>query len=279
MPVLDTVSSDSTLQNVAAMLWCKRNDSMQYSAFADAADLEGHRETALLFLAMARSEQVQAESLVKVVRKMGEVSEVADVLFADAPIQVQGIRKNLATAIAFESRECKTMYPNFMKIAESQGYPEARRVFQNTLESDEEHLRMCGEALAALPEASQNERQPSARAQEPRATKPTSILLECTPWYWLRSYPPNGSRFLMEAPLGVSSRASRPRAAVRMPYFVCPRCGYMIEDFNYLRCRGCSSATCCGCACVRAQRMRLSGKRKRATLLQVRQTGTSDSHA
>lgn len=276
MPIFETISRGSTLQNVGAVLQCKRNDCEKYSAFADIADREGYQKAALLFRAMARSEQVQAEALVSIIRKMGGTAEATDV-----PLAVQSTRQNLATAVAVERRECKDMYPIFIEIAEAEDCLEAKRAIQNTLEADEEHLRMCNAALTALPEGSPNDdwatRQPSVQRTIPKPIKPTPTLLECTPWYWLRSYPPNGSRSIFVVPLGCSSRERKHlRAAPKMPYFVCPRCGYMIEASNYLRCRSCASATCCGCACVRAQRMRLAGKRKRAALLQIKETEVPD---
>lgn len=90
----------------------------KYLAFADKADAEGHKQVAKLFRAAAAAETVHAHAHL---RALGGIKSTTE---------------NLQEAIAGETHEFNSMYPQMIEEASSEGFAVALRSFSfaNTVE-------------------------------------------------------------------------------------------------------------------------------------------------
>jgi rubrerythrin len=90
----------------------------KYLAFADKADVEGHKQVAKLFRAAAAAETVHAHAHLRVLGG------------------IKSTKENLQEAITGETHEFVKMYPQMIKEASSEGFDPALRSFSfaNTVE-------------------------------------------------------------------------------------------------------------------------------------------------
>jgi rubrerythrin len=110
----------------------------KYLAFAKQAEKDGYPQAAKLFRAAAEAETVHAHAHL---RTLGEIKSTAD---------------NLKAAVAGETFEFKSMYPDMIKTAEAEGNKAALRSFTFANEVEKVHARLYQKALdnlSSLPEA------------------------------------------------------------------------------------------------------------------------------
>jgi rubrerythrin len=109
----------------------------KYLAFAAKADVEGYRQVAKLFRAAAAAETVHAHAHLRV---LGGIGSTAD---------------NLKEAVAGETHEFKSMYPQMIATAEEAGNKTAVRTFTYANAVEQVHADLYQKALDnldALPE-------------------------------------------------------------------------------------------------------------------------------
>lgn len=104
----------------------------KYLAFAKKADQEGYPQVAKLFRAAAAAETVHAHSHLVVA---GGINATAD---------------NLKEAIAGETHEFTSMYPEMIKQAEAEGNAKAVRTFTFANEVEKIHAALYQKALADM---------------------------------------------------------------------------------------------------------------------------------
>lgn len=106
----------------------------KYTAYAKKAEAEGKLNAAKLFKAASDAETLHALKEFEVAGKVGGTSE------------------NLKDAVAGETHEYKSMYPDFIKEAEEEGNKAAVTVFTFAMKAEEVHARLYQEALENLNE-------------------------------------------------------------------------------------------------------------------------------
>ena len=104
----------------------------KYLAFAEKADREGHPQVAKLFRAAAAAETVHAHAHL---RTMGGINNTAE---------------NLKEAIAGETHEFKSMYPEMIAAAQAEGNKAAERSFTYANEVEKIHAALYQKALDNL---------------------------------------------------------------------------------------------------------------------------------
>ncbi len=137
--------SSDTLANLQAAYNGESNAHARYLAFAAKADEEGYGAVASLFRAAAQAEKVHAANHAKVIEKMG-AAPTADV----KEPEVKTTRENLQAAIAGESYERDTMYPEFLAQARAEGNRDALQTFNYAKSAETEHARLYQQALDSL---------------------------------------------------------------------------------------------------------------------------------
>ena len=104
----------------------------KYLAFSERAAADGFTYIATLFKAASEAEAIHAKKLLKVV---------------DA---IQATEKNLEASVAGETHEYTSMYPGFIKEAETEKKSEAVLAFTHAMKAEEVHAGLYKKALAAI---------------------------------------------------------------------------------------------------------------------------------
>jgi rubrerythrin len=137
--------STRTTANLNTALNGERNAHSRYLAFAQKADEEGYGAVASLFRAAAFAEEVHGNNHEKALRTLGGNPEAK----LETPV-VNSTRQNLEAAISGETREYKSMYPEFVNEARQGRYVPAVVTFEEALRTEEVHAKLYEQALRDL---------------------------------------------------------------------------------------------------------------------------------
>jgi rubrerythrin len=124
----------TTLDNLKAAFAGESQANRKYLAFAQKAEEDGFKNTALLFTAIAQAETVHAMKHFKTIGGVGSTVE------------------NLQTAMTGENYEVTEMYPAFVSQAEEVEESAALLTFNAALAAEKEHEKMYADALQAVSE-------------------------------------------------------------------------------------------------------------------------------
>ncbi len=138
-------AAGTTLENLQAAYNGESNAAARYKAFAAKADAEGYLGAARLFRAASRAETIHAQSHAKVLQALGGTPK-ADV----GTPEVKTTRENLQAAIAGETYEKDTMYPEFLARAKQDGKTDAVRSLNFARTAEIEHAKLYQAALDNL---------------------------------------------------------------------------------------------------------------------------------
>ncbi len=131
---------DLTLVNLLKAFAGESQARNKYEYYAKVAQKEGYRDIAAHFQRAADNEKQHAKLELALHNRMKNSSEES---WGDTIA-------NLEDAIAGESYENLTMYPDFAAIAKEEGHGEAARLFKNIAKVEVEHENMYKELLARL---------------------------------------------------------------------------------------------------------------------------------
>ena len=132
-------------ENLKAAITGESTASATYAAYAAKAAQEGQPLIQKLFEAASKAESVHAANHNKVLEKLGATMEPIDI-----QIHVGTTAENLKAAIAGETHEFESMYPEFIAVAEEEGQKAAVRSFTWATEAEKEHADFYSVALKAL---------------------------------------------------------------------------------------------------------------------------------
>jgi len=104
----------------------------KYLAFAEKAKKDGKPQTARMFLAAADAETVHAHNHLRALKG------------------IKSTKENLQEAIAGETHEFKTMYPEMIKSAQEEANKEAERSFQYANDVEKVHAELYQKLLNNL---------------------------------------------------------------------------------------------------------------------------------
>jgi rubrerythrin len=121
-----------TVNDLKAAFAGESQANRRYTAYAQKAEEEGHPQVARLFRAAAAAEAIHAKNHLK------------------ALDGIQSTADNLKTAIAGENYEVESMYPEFIRDAESEGARRAQRSFQWAMDVEKVHEALYRKALDML---------------------------------------------------------------------------------------------------------------------------------
>ena len=133
-----------TIENLKAAIIGESTASATYAAYAAKAAQEGQPLIQKLFEAASKAESVHAANHNKVLEKLGASMDPFDI-----QIHVGTTAENLKAAIAGETHEFESMYPEFIAAAEEEGQKAAVRSFTWATEAEKEHAEFYAAALQA----------------------------------------------------------------------------------------------------------------------------------
>ena len=119
-----------SLENLKAAFAGESQANRKYLAFADAAEKEGLIGVSKLFKAAAAAETIHAHTHLRTMKGVGTTAE------------------NLKEAIAGETYEFKSMYPEMIEQAQAEGDKAAERTFNLANEVEKVHAKLYSDAAA-----------------------------------------------------------------------------------------------------------------------------------
>ncbi|TAK66562.1 MAG: rubrerythrin family protein [Bacteroidetes bacterium] len=121
-----------TLENLQTAYNKAMRHNFMYSKFVPQAEKEKNKEMANLYRAIARSEEIHAQQHAALLRSKG--IEPKEPIFDS--ITVGTIMQTLKMALSSEEIETESMYPNLMRTAEAEKFPQAAEQFTLCREGD-----------------------------------------------------------------------------------------------------------------------------------------------
>lgn len=116
---------NETIQNLAKALIGESQARNRYTFYSKIAQKEGYQQIADIFLITADNEREHAKWLLRMISQLKKnIDEDLDELTVDGavPTTLGNTVENIKAAIAGEHYERVTMYPEFAKIAEKEGF-------------------------------------------------------------------------------------------------------------------------------------------------------------
>jgi len=133
---MKSLKGTETEKNLLAAFAGESQARNRYTYFASKAKKEGYEQIAAIFQETADNEKEHAEVFFKHLQG-GDVK-----IMAEYPAGVIGTtEENLHAAAEGEKMEWGTLYPNFSKIAEKEGFPKVAESFKEIGEVEEYHER------------------------------------------------------------------------------------------------------------------------------------------
>ena len=123
----------------------------RYTFYAKTASGEGFRQIEEIFLETAENERMHAKLFYQhlVAELDGEMVEIA----ASYPVAFADTQKNLGYAAGGEHEEWSTLYPEFARIAEEEGFPEIARTFKQVAMVEKRHEQRYRKLLKNVKES------------------------------------------------------------------------------------------------------------------------------
>jgi len=135
-----------TIEDLKAAFNGESTASAKYAEYAQKAADDNLFKIAALFKAASKAEAIHADNHKKVLEKLGEkVGEPAI-----GKYEVKTTAENIADAIKGESYEVETMYPAFIKDAETEGSNDAKKSFTWAFDTEKKHKAFYEKTLNEL---------------------------------------------------------------------------------------------------------------------------------
>ena len=123
------MNEKKTINNLMEAFAGESQANRKYLSYAKKAEKDGKLNSAKLFKAASDAETLHALKHFQITGKIGSTAE------------------NLKDAVAGETHEYKEMYPDFLRIAESEGNRAAVISFTFAMKAEEVHAKLYKEAL------------------------------------------------------------------------------------------------------------------------------------
>jgi rubrerythrin len=140
-----TATQATVITNLTDAFTGETTASAKYAAYSKKAQEEGFPQIAMLFKAASASEKIHANNHQAVLEDLG--AKIPDVKPA---FTVKTTQENLKDAIAGESYEISTMYPEFLTNAKTVGSQMAMISLNYAYKTEQKHKLLYDKALSAL---------------------------------------------------------------------------------------------------------------------------------
>ncbi|HPW37407.1 MAG TPA: ferritin family protein [Syntrophorhabdus sp.] len=126
-----------TEKNLLVAYHGESNNRNMYTFFAEKAKEEGYEQVAAIFIETANHEYEHAKQILNIIQ-MRDI-ELPKVIF---PVKgVGNTISNLQTAVSGEHYEKSIMYPDFVKIADEEGFTDVAKILRFITSVEAEHER------------------------------------------------------------------------------------------------------------------------------------------
>jgi len=144
---------EKTLHNLAQAFSGESQARNRYTFYAKVARAEGYERVAEIFLLTADQEKEHAHWIMKMIRSLKEKAGNTDSMLrveAEVPTVYGTTIENLNSAISGENHEYTSMYPDFAKEAEAEGFPEVAARLRSIAKAEEHHEERYKKILEQL---------------------------------------------------------------------------------------------------------------------------------
>ncbi len=145
LTAIQPVAKAKTLDNLKSAFIGETTASAKYDAYSKKARKEGFIKIAVLFETASKSEKIHANNHKAVLEQLGEKVEQFNPTF-----EVKSTKENLDDAIAGESYEVATMYPEFLRASNEGGVNLASISFNYAYQTEQKHKVFYKNALDKL---------------------------------------------------------------------------------------------------------------------------------
>ncbi len=128
------MEDNKTLKNLMEAFAGESQANRKYLAYAKKAEKDGYKNAAKLFQCAADAETIHALKELELAGKIKTTEE------------------NLKDAIAGETHEATSMYPEFLAIAEQEGFNNVMPTFNFAMKAEAVHAKLYTDALNSLGE-------------------------------------------------------------------------------------------------------------------------------
>jgi len=139
-----SLKGTKTEHNLMASFAGESQARTRYTFYSSVAKKEGYNQIADIFLETAENEKEHAKLFFKLLE--GNSVEI----HAEYPSIYGNTMKNLNAAANGEHEEWELLYPNFAKIADEEGFPEAAKVFRSVSLVEKRHESRYKKLLANI---------------------------------------------------------------------------------------------------------------------------------
>ena len=126
-----------TIEDLKTAINSESTESEKYAKFAQKAVEEGYDTIAKLFEATSMSEKIHAANHIKVLEKLDTKTPGVEI----GSYEIRTTLQNLQTSIGGETYEMQTMYPIFIKNAETEKAAEAAKSYTWAWDGEKKHLK------------------------------------------------------------------------------------------------------------------------------------------
>ena len=138
-------ANQKTIKNLQDAFIGETTASAKYAAYSKKAKEEGFLRIGLLFEAASKSESIHANNHKAVLQQLGGTIPVVNPKF-----DVKTTKENLDDALKGESYEVSTMYPDFIKQAQSENSSLAMISLNYAYQTEKKHKAMYTDAIESL---------------------------------------------------------------------------------------------------------------------------------
>lgn len=131
-----------TIENMTKAFIGESQARNRYTFYASTARKEGYEQIAEIFTITADNEHEHAEWFFKMLKQvLTQTGEKLDPVIVEAEMPTTWGRTadNLKAAIAGERMEHSSLYPEFARVAEMEGYPDIARRIRSISQSEKHH--------------------------------------------------------------------------------------------------------------------------------------------
>jgi len=140
-----------TLENLAKAFVGESQARNRYTFYAKVAKKEGYEKIKEVFLLTADNEEEHAKWLMRMMNQLTEnTGETTIIPKAPVPTVLKDTINNLKSAIEGENYETETMYPEFARIAEQEGYQDIANRLRAIAKAEWHHRQRFQKILKQL---------------------------------------------------------------------------------------------------------------------------------
>jgi len=138
-----------TLENLSKAFIGESQARNRYTIYSKIAKKEGYEQISAVFLETADQEREHAKWLF---RMINEIKENSSPVAVDSAVETTmgTTQENLQSAISGENYEYESMYPEFARIADEEGYPEIANRLRAIAVAEEHHEERFKKLLGVL---------------------------------------------------------------------------------------------------------------------------------